>query len=111
MITIRQNFDPTEITDHRSEMIRQLERPEIASRIHAGDRVAVCVGSRGIHCMDRIAAAVIEVLEAHGAKPFLIPAMGSHGRATPEGQAQILASRCIFPGLPMMRIGCFPSTG
>src|SRR6185503_18502715 len=57
-----------------------------------GARIAVGVGSRGITNLPRIVAAVLDNLKAAGAEPFIIPAMGSHGGATPEGQIEVLAS-------------------
>ncbi len=54
-------------------------------------RVAVAVGSRGISQIGPIVAAVMEQLRAVGAEPFILPAMGSHGGATPEGQCAVLA--------------------
>ena len=49
------------------------------------------VGSRGIANLKEIVEAAIRVLKAAGAQPFVIPAMGSHGGATPEGQTKVLA--------------------
>jgi hypothetical protein len=63
----------------------------LAGRIKPGARIAVGVGSRGISNLQEIVTAVIEQLRSAGAKPFIIPAMGSHGGATPEGQTEILA--------------------
>ena len=92
MVRVRQNFDPTALADVRGEILKQLLDPEFASLVHKGDRVAVGIGSRGIHQMDTIAAAVIDALVQLGAYPFIVPAMGSHGSATSEGQRQVLAS-------------------
>lgn len=60
-------------------------------RIREGDSVAVGVGSRGISRLPEIVAAVVTVLEGHGAHPFIVPAMGSHGSATAQGQRAVLA--------------------
>ena len=54
-------------------------------------RVALAVGSRGIARIDEIVAAVVRVLRARGADPFIVPAMGSHGASTAAGQAEVLA--------------------
>ncbi|MDY6906386.1 MAG: DUF362 domain-containing protein [Thermodesulfobacteriota bacterium] len=64
--------------------------PDI-QRASAGDSVAVAVGSRGIHAIDIIVRACVDGLKEKGLKPFLFPAMGSHGNATPQGQAAVLA--------------------
>ena len=60
--------------------------------IKAGMRIAVCVGSRGIAAVPILTATVIAELKRRGAAPFIIPAMGSHGGATAEGQIEMLAS-------------------
>lgn len=92
MIRIRQKFDRIEIKDIRGAVFAQLARQEIRNLVHAGDRVAVGCGSRGIHCMDQIAKAAVDCLLDMGAKPFIVPAMGSHGGATSVGQREILKS-------------------
>ena len=56
----------------------------------AGSTAAVLVGSRGITDIDLIAKTVVEVLKEAGVKPFIIPAMGSHGGGTSEGQEEVL---------------------
>ena len=53
--------------------------------------VAVGIGSRGIAHIAEFAAAVVHELRAHGADPFIVPAMGSHGASTAEGQVTVLA--------------------
>lgn len=58
----------------------------------AGGEVAIALGSRGIVDLPIVVARVVEWVRAHGAVPFLVPAMGSHGGATAEGQAEVLAS-------------------
>lgn len=59
--------------------------------VKPGARIAMAVGSRGITNLSQIVGAIIRILKSAGAKPFIIPAMGSHGGATPEGQASLLA--------------------
>ncbi len=53
--------------------------------------VAIGVGSRGVGRIDKVVAALVEVLKEAGADPFIVPAMGSHGASTGEGQARVLA--------------------
>ncbi len=62
-----------------------------------GGRVALAVGSRGISNLAEIIRAVIERIKSQGAEPFIVPAMGSHGGATAEGQLAILAKYGITP--------------
>ena len=91
MMAVRQNSPVTPPLDIMATVGRELETSGILSRLGPGARVAVGVGSRGITNLARIVTAVIDCLKAAGANPFIIPAMGSHGGATPEGQTGILA--------------------
>jgi hypothetical protein len=102
MIRIRQKFDQTEIADVRAAVREQFARPGIRSLVHPGDRVAVGCGSRGIHRMDEIAKEVIDSLRELKAKPFIVPAMGSHGGAVAEGQVEILRAL----GITEEAVGC-----
>jgi hypothetical protein len=56
----------------------------------SGRRVAVAAGSRGIDRYAEVVAAVVATLKAKGARPYVMPAMGSHGGGTPSGQAEVL---------------------
>jgi hypothetical protein len=60
-------------------------------------QVVLGVGSRGITELPRMVRRIVERLRAAGAEPFLAPAMGSHGGATPEGQIEVLASLGVTP--------------
>ena len=74
------------------------------SGIKDGDSVAVAVGSRGIDNLAVMVRAVCDTLKEGGARPFIFPAMGSHGNATAEGQRQILAQLGVteeFVGAPI----------
>jgi hypothetical protein len=66
-------------------------------RIGRGDRVGIAVGSRGISDLPTIVGLLVEVLKKVGAEPFIVPAMGSHGGATPQGQTAVLESLGITP--------------
>jgi len=69
-----------------------------------GDRVAIGVGSRGIANLALMVRAMVTELRRLGAAPFIVPAMGSHGGATPEGQLAVLARLGITPsdsGVPI----------
>ena len=61
-------------------------------RVKKGARIAVAAGSRGIYHYDRMIKKVCAVIKSAGAEPFIIPAMGSHGGATAEGQIEVLKS-------------------
>lgn len=72
-----------------------MEQSGFAARLHPGARVAIGVGSRGIANIAVIVHSVVEYWRNHGMSPFIFPAMGSHGAATAEGQANVLAHFAI----------------
>jgi hypothetical protein len=74
-----------------------LERKSLTSEIKPGMRVAVGIGSRGIANLHEIVTAVLNSIRASRAEPFIVPAMGSHGGATPSGQQYLLAEFGITP--------------
>ena len=78
-----------------------------ASGIKAGDSVGIGVGSRGIRNIAEIVRRLCREIEKRGAVPHLIPAMGSHGGATPEGQEGVLATLGVTP----QNCGCRISSG
>lgn len=86
---IRQKFARSKIADISGEVQRKMA-PCLQGL--EGKKIAVGVGSRGIANIALITRTVIERLKQAGAEPFIIPAMGSHGGATPEGQAGMLES-------------------
>jgi len=92
MVRVRQKFSAPEVHDVAAAVRQELRRPEIARRIKCGMRIAVGVGSRGVAEIALIVRVAIEELKRLGAEPFIVPAMGSHGGATAEGQKQVLAS-------------------
>jgi hypothetical protein len=63
----------------------------LARDLHPGASVAVTGGSRGIARIAEITGNVIAELDAMGLRPFVVPAMGSHGGGTAEGQLEVLA--------------------
>lgn len=69
----------------------ELERGQVLKALPRGARVAVGVGSRGIDQLAPIVHTVLRQLESAGARPFIVPAMGSHGAATEQGQLRLLA--------------------
>jgi hypothetical protein len=91
LLTVRQNFPDRSIRDIPGTIRRELESCTIASRVHPGARVAIGVGSRGIANIATITRAVVDFWKSRGCQPFIFPAMGSHGAATAEGQADVLA--------------------
>lgn len=103
-VKVKQTFDSTHIP---AERIREtvfdiLSRPDLAARIRPGMRICLTCGSRGIDNIVEIVASVAEFCKQRGALPFAIPAMGSHGGATAEGQLEVLHSF----GITEQSIGC-----
>jgi hypothetical protein len=90
MYRIQQLFDSREIKDVGKAIDEEFWLLNLSGRIRPGQRVAVAVGSRGIDRLPEIVAAVVKCLRELGLKPFILPAMGSHGQATAEGQAALL---------------------
>lgn len=89
MLHIRQRYDAAKLDDPAAHLKKQLAALPVADL--RGKRIAVTAGSRGIPHMAALYRAVCEYLKERGADPFLIPAMGSHGNATAEGQRELLA--------------------
>jgi len=90
VIPVSQRFAPIPLLDVSATIKAQLDA--LGERgVPRDGRIAVAVGSRGIANLPRIVAQVVEWFRERGAKPFIVPAMGSHGGATPEGQVEILA--------------------
>ncbi|MEZ5399563.1 MAG: hypothetical protein R2729_07820 [Bryobacteraceae bacterium] len=88
---IRQNFPDRRVADIPGTVQNELGSAGFASRLAPGSRVAIGVGSRGIANIATIVRSVVDFWKGQGMKPFLFPAMGSHGAATAEGQADVLA--------------------
>ena len=92
MIRIRQTFPLRTVGNIDQAVQQQLRQDKITSLVKPGMRIAVGVGSRGMASIKEIARKVVRELQQQGAIPFIIPAMGSHGGATDEGQREVLAS-------------------
>ena len=88
---VRMNTETQRVGDVAAAMADTVDRVLADSPIQAGDSVAVAVGSRGLSHLPLMVRTLCERLQAAGAEPFIVPAMGSHGGATAEGQAALLA--------------------
>src|SRR5258708_1943795 len=88
---VRQSFPDRQLKDVAAAAHNELAASGFASRLRPGSRIAIGVGSRGITNIATIVRAVVGYWQASGMKPFIFPAMGSHGAATAEGQADVLA--------------------
>ena len=97
MFRLRQRFDAPSVADVAGEVERELTRLDLGEKVRPGQTVAVTAGSRGIANVPVILKAVVGHLTQLGATPFLVPAMGSHGGATAEGQVALLARLGVTP--------------
>lgn len=110
MVRVQQLFDREHIDREQIGLVVSgiLSEEKFASQIRPGMRIALPAGSREICNMDEILASVVRTLKEHGAEPFIVPAMGSHGGATAEGQTELLKGysiteeRCGCPILSSM---------
>src|SRR5262245_49944646 len=91
VLIVRQKFPDMRLPDVREETRSQMEQSRFVEHLRPGAHVAIGVGSRGIANIASIVGSVVEYWRRHDMQPFIFPAMGSHGAATPEGQADVLA--------------------
>jgi hypothetical protein len=98
----RQRFERPVLPDPVAACRTALSASGVSARIRPGMRIAVTAGSRGIANLPAVLREVVGWLRAAGAEPFLIPAMGSHGGATAEGQEAMLAGM----GIDARSVGC-----
>src|SRR4051812_28513757 len=92
MVRVRQRFDRQHVADITTAVNATMEKLELERTVRPGQTVALPAGSRGIANIPAVLRAVADFLKRRGAKPFVIPAMGSHGGGTAEGQLKILSS-------------------
>lgn len=92
---ISQTFNRDAVPDVEKTVREQLSRVRLTIKPRA--RIAVAVGSRGIANLACIVKTTVECIRDKGGDPFIVPAMGSHGGATAEGQQQVLASYDVMP--------------
>ena len=90
-VVAEQFFPDRALTDIPGHVHRELTDAQFALRVPKSARIAIGVGSRGISNIATITKSVVDYWKAQGAQPFIIPAMGSHGAASAEGQADVLA--------------------
>lgn len=88
---VDQNFDVTTFENVAEAVREQFAKFPSGDKVRQGQSVAVAVASRGTHDLRVLVATAIACLKDMGLKPYIIPAMGSHGGATGAGQARVLA--------------------
>lgn len=89
VIRVRQKFDRPRIDDVVSELKSRLAAKDVLARIKPGQSVAITIGSRGITNMPLMIKTLVEEVKRCGGQPFMVPAMGSHGGATAQGQIEM----------------------
>jgi hypothetical protein len=99
---VGQRFDAPRVVDVPAEVEHELSKLGLGQRIRPGQSVALTAGSRGIANLAQILRTTVEHLRRLGAQPFIVPAMGSHGGGTAEGQRSVLASY----GVTAESVGC-----
>ncbi|WP_333649806.1 lactate racemase domain-containing protein [Lacrimispora sp.] len=94
MFRARQKFPADSIKPENilQTVWKELEQEEISSLIKPDMSIAITAGSRGIRNVDIITKAIVDFVKSKGAKPFIVPAMGSHGGVTAQGQLEVLES-------------------
>jgi Lactate racemase N-terminal domain len=92
MLAMEQSYPASPALDFPALLEQQFTQTGLRDQIKPGMRIALGVGSRGITNLKDIVQATLGVLTRAGARPFIIPAMGSHAGATSQGQTEMLAS-------------------
>jgi Lactate racemase N-terminal domain len=90
MVKVQQIFPAPEVNNLKETLRAEIAKPNVGDRIKPGMSIAIAVGSRGVAEIPTIARVVGEEIRIRGGKPFIVPAMGSHGGATAQGQKQVL---------------------
>jgi hypothetical protein len=90
MTRVRQRFVADKLDDVASALRAELAASGVS--VKRGTRIAIAVGSRGIANLPLIVRETVAWVRAQGGEPFIVPAMGSHGGATADGQRAVLES-------------------
>src|SRR5947207_10564891 len=104
MLRLRQHFERPRLEDLPARVHAELQKLDLSRTIKPGHSVALTAGSRGIANIPVVLRSVATFLKDLGAKPFLVPTMGSHGGGTAEGQRKVVESYGIteaFVGAPI----------
>src|SRR5947209_4605360 len=87
---VQQQLSRDHIEDVRGDVRRKLIEAGLREIVTQGARIAITAGSRGMGGFVDLVAGIVDAIKSCGGAPVIIPAMGSHGGATPEGQTEIL---------------------
>jgi len=91
MVRIRQRLPSDRIEDVAGDVHRKLIEAGLGEKIRPGHRIAITAGSRGIGGLAELLSGISSAIRQCRGEPFIVPAMGSHGGATAEGQTEILS--------------------
>ncbi len=91
LLRVRQSFERTRLHNPCGAVADGLHRLGLAGKLPPGARIAITAGSRGIQNLVPMTRAAVDTMKAMGCRPFIVPAMGSHGGATDAGQKSLLA--------------------
>ena len=92
LFRVKQRFDPQRVDDVAEAVRRQLASLELSETIQPGQTVAITAGSRGVANIGTIIKAAVDFVRSINAEPIIVPAMGSHGGGTADGQLAVLRS-------------------
>lgn len=101
MALCRQKFEATQI-DNPDAAVAEAMKAACVDKVKPGMSIAITAGSRGLASLPELLKAIVTQVRARGALPFVVPAMGSHGGATAEGQTALLAKL----GVTEATVGC-----
>lgn len=90
MVKIRQEFSSADLTELEDALVREFKKTGVGDTITANMKVAIAVGSRGLDRIQEITSLVVSEIKKRGGIPYIVPAMGSHGGASAEGQIHVL---------------------
>lgn len=99
---VRQTFDAPKLEDVAGELRSQLAQLNLGRKVQPGQSVAITAGSRGVASYRQILQVIVDHVKELGGRPLIVPAMGSHGGGTAEGQLEVLASY----GITEASLGC-----
>ncbi len=89
-IPVKQLFDPQRVENIPDAVRQAVQQAGVLERVQPGKSIAIAVGSRGIANLPALVREVVTIVKDRGAHPFIVPAMGSHGGATAQGQEAML---------------------
>ena len=92
MLKVKQKFNDFKIEDIKAHLNIELDNIIDDKCWYKDKNICITAGSRGIANIDLILKTIVDKLKSWGANPFIIPAMGSHGGSTAEGQKELLAT-------------------